>query len=497
MKGAAGKNAGKNVGEGGGSGATCCNRFAQDTNPFRKICVNCGYRKDEHSTATSKSKSIGEKGAAVPSPTGFELSPLEGKAEKREALNPMAGALTTGTGKSTTAPTTSGFSFGVGGAVVGVGADSRCGGGFSFANKGTAAAGGVGIGAKPGGGFGFNKAGGGGGFVAKSAGSFGVGARTFATPVRVAVTPLHVAAESGNVSRVRELLVADVDVNEVNAEGNTPLLVALEKGHLEVAQRLLAADGHGKVYIKTVELDDDGVPSRTLREVALLRQLSHVNVVRMLGVYLLCQSGEHLLFPGRLELVFESTDQNLCKYCRESAPEGLRLPMVRSFLEQILRGLTYCHSRGVMHRNLQPKCVLIDRRTGTLKITGFDLARSFQVPIRVYSHEVVCLWYRPPEILLGERHYTTAVDMWSVGVILSEMLNNAPLWPGDSEVDELFKIFKTLGSPSEASWPGVSALPDFSLRFPHWPPVSLEQPPPLRTPPPPRPSPLIPSHPLP
>ena len=262
---------------------------------------------------------------------------------------------------------------------------------------------------------------------------------------RVAVTPLHVAAEIGNVNGVRELL---------------------------------AAAGHGEVYIKTVELDQDGVPSRALREVALLRELSHVNVVRMLGVYLPRQPGEnHLLLPGagRLELVLESADQNLCKYLEESAPEGLRLPMVRSFLEQILRGLAYCHSRGVMHRNLQPKCVMIDRRTGTLKITGFGLARSFQVPMRIYSHEVVCLWYRPPEILLGERHYTTAVDVWSVGVILAEMLNNAPLWPGDSEVDELFKIFNTLGTPSEASWPGVSALPDFSLRFPHWPPVSSDQ----------------------
>ena len=240
------------------------------------------------------------------------------------------------------------------------------------------------------------------------------------------------------------------------------------------------------VALKVVELDQDGVPSRGLREVALLRQLSHGNVVRLLDVYLdppdaltsdtSVSETSNLVAERRLELVFESLDQDLCKYLEESAPQGPRLPMVRSFLQQILQGLAYCHSRGVMHRCLQPKNLLIDRRTGTLKITGFGLARSFQVPVRTYSHEVVCLWYRAPEILLGERQYATPVDVWSVGVILAEMLNNAPLWPGDSEVDELCKIFTTLGTPSEALWPGVSALPDFSLRFPHWPPVSVRAP---------------------
>merc|ERR1711865_982237 len=81
--------------------------------------------------------------------------------------------------------------------------------------------------------------------------------------------------------------------------------------------------------------------------------------------------------------------------------------------------------------------------------------------IRAYTHEVVTLWYRAPEILLGQRQYACPVDMWSIGVIFAEMVNRRPLWPGDSEIDELYKIFRTLGTPTEQTWPGVSRLPDY------------------------------------
>lgn len=85
------------------------------------------------------------------------------------------------------------------------------------------------------------------------------------------------------------------------------------------------------------------------------------------------------------------------------------------------------------------------------------------------------LWYRAPEILLGQRTYTPAVDMWSVGTIFAEMVNRKPLWPGDSEIDELFRIFRTLGTPTEAVWPGVTSLPDFKPHFPKWPAKALDK----------------------
>ena len=89
--------------------------------------------------------------------------------------------------------------------------------------------------------------------------------------------------------------------------------------------------------------------------------------------------------------------------------------------------------------------------------------------------EVVTLWYRAPEILLGQRQYACPVDIWSIGVIFAEMANRRPLWPGDSEIDELYKIFRTLGTPTEQTWPGVTRLPDYKQTFPKWPARPLSQ----------------------
>lgn len=147
--------------------------------------------------------------------------------------------------------------------------------------------------------------------------------------------------------------------------------------------------------------------------------------------------------------------------------------IVKSFLYQILRGIAYCHSHRVLHRDLKPQNLLIDRRNNLLKLADFGLARAFGIPVRTFTHEVVTLWYRAPEILLGARHYSTPVDVWSVGCIFAEMVNQKALFPGDSEIDELFKIFRILGTPTKETWPGVASLPDYKSTFPKWPPVDL------------------------
>lgn len=130
------------------------------------------------------------------------------------------------------------------------------------------------------------------------------------------------------------------------------------------------------------------------------------------------------------------------------------------FLFQLLRGLSYCHKRRVLHRDLKPQNLLISEK-GELKLADFGLARAKSVPTKTYSNEVVTLWYRPPDVLLGSTEYTTSIDMWGVGCIFYEMVAGFPLFPGSSVQEELLMIFKILGTPSDCTWPGIEENSDF------------------------------------
>lgn len=135
---------------------------------------------------------------------------------------------------------------------------------------------------------------------------------------------------------------------------------------------------------------------------------------------------------------------------------------------QLLTGVAYCHHNRVLHRDLKPPNLLINRE-GQLKLADFGLARAFGIPVRAYSHEVVTLWYRSPDILMGSSRYSTPVDIWSVGCIFAEMTNGRPLIAGTSEVDQLDRIFCLLGTPTVSEYPGIVHLPkyipDFSPQY--------------------------------
>ncbi|XP_025073833.1 uncharacterized protein LOC105426277 [Pogonomyrmex barbatus] len=219
---------------------------------------------------------------------------------------------------------------------------------------------------------------------------------------------------------------------------------------------------HEIVALKRVRLDDDdeGVPSSALREICLLKELKHKNIVRLYDV---------LHSDKKLTLVFEHCDQDLKKYF-DSLNGEIDLDVVKSFLYQLLRGLAFCHSRNVLHRDLKPQNLLINKN-GELKLADFGLARAFGIPVKCYSAEVVTLWYRPPDVLFGAKLYTTSIDMWSAGCIFAELANaGRPLFPGSDVDDQLKRIFKMLGTPTEETWPDLTTLPDYKP-FPQYHPT--------------------------
>ncbi|KAG5449295.1 cyclin-dependent kinase 5 [Clonorchis sinensis] len=212
-------------------------------------------------------------------------------------------------------------------------------------------------------------------------------------------------------------------------------------------------DTHEIVALKRVRLenDDEGIPSSAFREICLLKELKHKNIVRLFDV---------LLSESRLTIVFEYCDQDLKKYF-DSCNGEIDQKTVKLFMYQLLRGLQFCHNHNVLHRDLKPQNLLINDN-GELKLADFGLARAYGIPVRQYSAEVVTLWYRPPDVLLGAKLYTTSIDVWSAGCIFAEMSNaGRPLFPGFDVEDQLQRIFKLLGTPTEVTWPTVTELPDY------------------------------------
>jgi len=208
-----------------------------------------------------------------------------------------------------------------------------------------------------------------------------------------------------------------------------------------------------------LESEEEGVPSTAIREISLLKELVHPNIVCLEDV---------LMQENKLYLVFEFLSMDLKRYM-DSIPrdEMMDKMLVKSYMHQLLEGILFCHQRRILHRDLKPQNLLIDSK-GVIKLADFGLARAFGIPVRVYTHEVVTLWYRAPEVLLGSPRYSCPVDMWSLGCIFAEMVTKRPLFHGDSEIDQLFRIFRTLTTPTEESWPGVSSLPDYKPIFPNW-----------------------------
>lgn len=211
------------------------------------------------------------------------------------------------------------------------------------------------------------------------------------------------------------------------------------------------------VALKEIHLDaEEGTPSTAIREISLMKELKHTNIVRLHDV---------IHSETKLVLIFEFCEQDLKKYMDQHGDRGALDPkVVRSFMYQLLKGTAFCHENQVLHRDLKPQNLLINRK-GELKLGDFGLARAFGVPVNTFSNEVrihyhptcrynsrtqvVTLWYRAPDVLLGSRTYSTSIDVWSCGCIFAEMISGVPLFRGRDNQDQLLHIMRIIGTPSD------------------------------------------------
>ncbi|PWA03262.1 hypothetical protein BB558_000579 [Smittium angustum] len=196
------------------------------------------------------------------------------------------------------------------------------------------------------------------------------------------------------------------------------------------------------VALKRIRLDneEEGVPCTAIREISSLKELKHPNIIPLRDV---------LHTEKKLTLVFEYMDSDLKKFM-DICGGDLDILTIKHLMYQLLCGIGFTHKHKVLHRDLKPQNLLISKK-GELKIADFGLARASSIPVSSYSHEVVTLWYRAPDILMGSRMYGEDIDMWSVGCIFAEMVTGRPMFPGVSVNDELLRIFKILGTPIDVS----------------------------------------------
>lgn len=202
-----------------------------------------------------------------------------------------------------------------------------------------------------------------------------------------------------------------------------------------------------------IALTSDGIPMTTLREISLLKQLDsfqHPNIVKLLDVVHGRIEGDTLL----LFLVFEHLDQDLADFISRNS-SSLTKSTIQQFSKHLLNGVDFLHSHRIIHRDLKPSNLLISRDR-QLKIADFGLAKTYDFEMRLTS-VVVTLWYRAPEILLGQS-YNSNVDIWSAGCIIAEMFARKALFPGTSETSQIQKIFELVGRPDESCLPEDCSL---------------------------------------
>ena len=215
------------------------------------------------------------------------------------------------------------------------------------------------------------------------------------------------------------------------------------------------------------ELDNEGIPSTALREIAILKKMKNPNVVNVEGI---------AFNKKHIELCLEYCKYDLKKLIDSKKHDSsfYNVKFVKNMMYQLLKGVEHLHSHKILHRDLKPQNILVDDNGWILKLADFGLSRVYSIPIRPYPKEVLTLWYRAPEMMLGINNYAIGLDIWSIGCIFVELYLGKPFVMGDSEIDQLFKLFQIYGTFNELTLPGYKNFPYFDQDFPFWKGIGLK-----------------------
>ncbi|KAL5594755.1 hypothetical protein BROUX41_001669 [Berkeleyomyces rouxiae] len=214
------------------------------------------------------------------------------------------------------------------------------------------------------------------------------------------------------------------------------------------------------VALKKIRMEGerDGFPVTAMREIKLLQYLRHTNVVSLLEV---------MVEKNECFMVFEYLSHDLTGILNHPSFK-LDKAQKKNMSKQMFEGLEYLHARGVLHRDIKAANILVSK-DGVLKLADFGLARFYAKRHRLdYTNRVITIWYRPPELLLGETKYSAMVDVWSAACVMVEIFCRQPIFPGDgTESNQLERIFSVMGTPTKENWPGITKLPWFQLLRPN------------------------------
>ncbi|PVG04134.1 Pkinase-domain-containing protein [Serendipita vermifera] len=238
-------------------------------------------------------------------------------------------------------------------------------------------------------------------------------------------------------------------------------------GEVHQARRLKDSSQHGirDLALKRIIMhsEKEGMPITALREIKILKALNHPNIVKVLDIVVTPRTPKD---AGSVYMVFPYMDHDLAGLL-ENPEVKLSPSHVKAYMKQLLEGLEYMHSNNVVHRDIKAANILINNE-GILQIADFGLARAFtnkskkeklERGLEKHTNCVVTRWYRPPELLMGERYYGAEIDLWGVGCILAEMFVRRPILQGNSDMDQLEKIWWLCGTPTKESWPDFENLP--------------------------------------